>query len=631
MSSYAKTKEEEKDLIHTWLLRLRDCNEYRKPYSQVWKRQYLNWLCKHPTMHGVDGKNVWPSKSAVYFPYSYQVIEQNTMRLSGGTPKLRVVGRTPLHDELSTSCRALLQYFWRINLMNLKEINYCKCSEMYGTAVAFVPWRKEKKIIKSVLPVLYEDTATGQVEPGYDEDGKTIRSSQEFERIIFEGPTFENVHLDDFWIPEGCTSLRFSSSTNGSVAPYCIHRLYFTKEELKKSGRYYNLDKIEDSFDYNSIVGDADDSLIRQLEEAMGVSKKHYADPKITCLFCWTEERLTVIASGGTVIFDGDNPFGDGQLPFVSCSSVMVPDGFYGFPEAYFTESLQDAINAISNLLIENMNLAVDPPCFYDKANVEMLAKRDFKLTAGKMIGITRSGDNAVRDYFSFMEHKPIDQTNMQFIQYMISLYEEATGVTKSIKGMTGADLATDVMTAAQNSSFKYREKLTIFENATLAPLFTMWLDRARAFYNEESLIRITGSLSEGGGNILITPEMLNLDWLIEIEPGSSVPYNSSAEQRAIAMELLKVLTSPGIANYVKMPELLEKFLLEGYGILVPETIIRTAKELAQEMKSGIMDLAQQTAMANMNGEQMGYTEEQQAMSPIGIGQLQGNANGGMA
>jgi hypothetical protein len=63
----------------------------------------------------------------------------------------------------------------------------------------------------------------------------------------------------------------------------------------------------------------------------------------------------------------------------------------------------------------------------------------------------------------------------------------------------------------------------------------------------------------------------------------------------------------------------------------VPETIIRTAKELAQEMKSGIMDLAQQTAMANMNGEQMGYTEEQQAMSPIGIGQLQGNANGGMA
>jgi hypothetical protein len=142
--------------------------------------------------------------------------------------------------------------------------------------------------------------------------------------------SYEEADVDDVLVKDdACSEVRdirdfFWPSQAPSVdkAEYLIDRTWETWVSLKRQaedGYYKNVDKLKESRTVAQMHG----STTEREQKLRGTSR---TEGLIEVLEYWTPERVITVANRDVLLADRPNPFWNGRMPFVVCSSM--PDAF---------------------------------------------------------------------------------------------------------------------------------------------------------------------------------------------------------------------------------------------------------------------------------------------------------------
>lgn len=144
-----------------------------------------------------------------------------------------------------------------------------------------------------------------------------------------------------------------------SKARFVIYSFETSPSELKKAGKYKNLDDLK--ITNSSVLGEPDHVSDEQTE-----SFNFNDEPRkrLVAFEYWGEwdidgsgivKPIVITWVGDTVIQEDDNPFPDKKHPFVSCQYLPVRKSIYGEPDGELLEENQQIVGAVTRGMIDIM------------------------------------------------------------------------------------------------------------------------------------------------------------------------------------------------------------------------------------------------------------------------------------
>ena len=194
------------------------------------------------------------------------------------------------------------------------------------------------------------------------EQGQVIRVYQEGtemvkeKRVIKNHPTVEVCHFDDVYVDPTC---------NGDInkANFIIYKFETSMSDLKRDGRYKNLEKIN----VQNASSQTSTSEYQRTSEASNFKFKDEPRQKLYAYEYWGYYDINdngivapVVSTwvGNTLIRMDHNPYPDKKFPFVFIPFMPVKDSLYGEPDAELlidNQKIQGALlRAVIDLVAKN-------------------------------------------------------------------------------------------------------------------------------------------------------------------------------------------------------------------------------------------------------------------------------------
>ena len=179
-----------------------------------------------------------------------------------------------------------------------------------GISVLKDYWQTEHRDVIRLVPEQI------QILDMYGQELDTLESHREEtveDTLVIDDARSEVVDVRDFFWP--------SQAPTVEKAEYLIHRTWETMPSLRrkqKQGLYSNVEKVkESSSSATQAAITAREMRLRNVDRTQNL---------IEVLEYWTPERVITVANRTILLKDRPNPFWNGRLPFVVCSSM--PDAF---------------------------------------------------------------------------------------------------------------------------------------------------------------------------------------------------------------------------------------------------------------------------------------------------------------
>lgn len=201
---------------------------------------------------------------------------------------------------------------------------------------------------------------------------------QEELKIVKNNPTLEIVNFNNITIDP-------SAKGDMDNAKFIIHTFESSIAELKKDGKYKNIDSID--IEGNSTV--ASETYNNSDDSSFSFSDK--TRKKFTVNEYWgfwdihgdgTLEPIVAAYVGNTLIRMELNPYPDKKLPFVAVQYLPVRKSMYGEPDAELLKENQDIIGAVSRGMIDIMARSANGQIGMAKNTLDFVNRRKFE--AGK-------------------------------------------------------------------------------------------------------------------------------------------------------------------------------------------------------------------------------------------------------
>ncbi len=357
----------------------------------------------------------------------------------------------------------------------------------------------------------------------------------------------------------------FSCLGNLDKAGFVIHSFETTSSDLKKSGKYQNLDAI--NIEGASALADPDHEI--DDEEIKGFQSKDLSRKRVVAYEYWgywdydgSGIAKPIIATWveGTMIRLEESPHPDGKLPFVFVPALPVKGSLYGEPDGELLVDNQKIIGAITRGMVDTMGRSANGQMGTRKGALDAINLRRFQ--TGKDYQYNGNVDPRMAFY---MHQYPEIPTSAQF---MIELQnyeaESMTGVKAFSQGINSGSLgevATGI-TGALDSAAKRETGLLRRLASGMTKIGRKIISMNSEFLEDEEIIRITND-----NFIAIRRDDLagNFDLIMDI--------STAEEDNAKASELAMMLQTMGpngdqemtrmilrdIAILRKMPALAEK------------------------------------------------------------------------
>lgn len=280
-----------------------------------------------------------------------------------------------------------------------------------------------------------------------------------------------------------------------SRANFVIYSFLSSMSELKKAGIYTNLDKI--NLDTDSILGMPDEMFTQQTD----IFFKDKPRRKLMVYEYWgywdidgTGETKPIVATwvGDTLIRLEENPYPDGEIPFVVVSYLPVKRSVYGEPDGALLIDHQRIIGALTRGIIDLMGKSANSQTAIPQNMLNAINKRRFE--NGEDYEYNPNINPAVGIY----QHKypEVPNSAMGFIQYMAGEAEALTGVKafSTGGGITGEGMgesATGVRSAMDAASKREMGILRRLSNGIIQ-IGRKIISMNAVFLDEEEIIRIT-------------------------------------------------------------------------------------------------------------------------------------------
>ena len=363
---------------------------------------------------------------------------------------------------------------------------------------------------------------------------------------------------------------------NGDLdkANYVIYKFESSFADLKKSGKYENLDEIEYG---QSGVLDSDDDYIgsASLDSISSVNFEDKSRQKLKLYEYWgywdihdNQELVPIVATwcNNTLLRMEENPFPDGKVPFVAVPYLPVKNSIYGEPDGALLEDHQNIIGALTRGMIDLLGKSANGQTAMPKSMLDSVNKTKF-LSGQDYEYNPISGINPQTHIFQH-KYPEIPQSAMQIIQWLNTEAEALTG-TKAFStggGITGANLgdtAAGVRGALDAASKREMGILRRLSNGIIK-IGRKIIAMNAEFLEEEEIVRVTNEEF-----VKIRKDDLAGNFDLKLTISTAEADNAKAQELSFMLQTMGNSMAPEMTNMIlseiarlrQMPDLAKKII----------------------------------------------------------------------
>ena len=380
-------------------------------------------------------------------------------------------------------------------------------------------------------------------------------------KIIRNQPTVDICDYNNVIIDPTCEG-------DTDKANFIIYSFETSLSELKKDGKYKNLDKIKEST-LLSPIEEPDYAT----EDDSGFRFKDKPRQKFVAYEYWgywdidgdgIAEPIVVTWVGDTIIRMEENPFPDKKLPFVVVQYLPVRKSIYGEPDGALLEDNQKIIGAVTRGMIDIMGRSANGQMGVRKDALDVTNKRKFDKGLDYEFNVNVDPRQAM--YMHTYPEIP------QSAQYMINLQnmeaESLTGVKAYSSGIGSAalgDVAAGIRGALDAASKRELGILRRLANG-IVEIGRKIIAMNGEFLSEEEVVRVTNEEF-----VTVRRDDLPGNFDLKLTISTAEADNQKAQELAFMLQTMgnsmpmdmSQMILADIARLRKMPDLAKK--IEAY------------------------------------------------------------------
>lgn len=536
----------------------------------------------------------------------------------GGQDPISIAGRTPDDDaapmqmlcswQLQKKNRGFLIFYrWLLDALQL------------GHAVVKIRWEREEKEVEEsdimaaddFMAANFEAVGVKFVRAEEQPDG-TYKVTVKTNKLVKNQPVFDNVPVSEFaWLPDSADVKRLQ---------FCKHKRLMTRSEIETNIKNGIFEKItEEQLAVARYISDEDETLEEFLRDDNPYNDGA-ADLDTSRMQFWVEECF------GKYDINDDNISEDVIVTVIGDTIVRIEENELGrphfavlspYPDQYqltgrtfddLIGELQDIKTAIMRQIIVNIANNNDRQAIVDELAINPDDLRDNR----KWLRARVTGDRPISSIVSYLPESPMSPAAMPMVEYLDSIKENRTGVTKYNQGLDSKSLnktATGITAIMSAANQRIEMIARMFAETGVLDLFELLVEMNTRYIDNEQVVRLTE-----GKSIVIRPDDLKGEYDLDISAGVGAGQRQEATQNMMLLlsQIYPALLQLGVPPQIITSKAVEaaKTLAEQMGYKDASKIVPTPEELQQFMvqqEQMMMAQQQQTdaMLSQLSPEQM--------------------------
>ena len=427
-----------------------------------------------------------------------------------------------------------------------------------GTAIVQIGWEYEKgqrKVYTDIIKqriVFNPETGEEVIEEYVDGQRESTK-----EIVIKNQPKLDICHYKNIIIDPTC---------NGDLdnARFVIHTFETSLAELRKDGKYKNLDNI--NLEDSNILSSSDEGFSK---DKTSFTYQDNPRKRIIAKEYWgywdihgTGEVESFVATwiGDTIIRMEENPFPHKKPPFVAIQYIPVRKSVYGEPDAALLEDNQKIIGAVTRGIIDIIGRSANGQQGIRKDALDITNSRKFEQGDDYKF----NSNIAPSEAFYMEKYPEIPRSAMEVIQMQNNEAESLSGIKAFSSGISGQALghtATAIRSALDASSKRELDILRRIANG-ITQIGRKIISMNAELLEDEEIIRLTNEQiitidkNDLGGNYDIKLEISTAE--SDNEKASELGFMLQTMGNNLPFEMTQLVLSE-IARLRKMPELAKR------------------------------------------------------------------------
>lgn len=332
------------DAVDLVVKAVEDCERtYHDAFVEKVERRYLAYRGLTEEGDDVDPDD-WHSN--ITTPYVLQTCEGMLATMLEPSPRFNVQPRPKPEETLEQVVERLngvdavsdvVAYALDRDQFAERQRDFMQQDMVAGISVLKTFWHTEHRDLTQLVPeeITIEDAAGNPIDSVTSHKDDVVKNA-----LYCDDAACEVVDVRDFFWP--------AQAPNVQKAEYLIHRTWETYACLKRyadEGVYKNVEKLKQA------KGSTTQSNITRRE--MRLRNVDRTKDLYEVLEYWTPERVITVGERGVLLRDEPNPFWNGRMPFIVCSSM---------PDAFQIQGLSvvEALAQLQNMLWTLQNQRID-------------------------------------------------------------------------------------------------------------------------------------------------------------------------------------------------------------------------------------------------------------------------------
>ena len=444
---------------------------------------------------------------------------------------------------------------------------YIRTAVDEGTAVVRVGWefeedkRKVWEDIMELQPVIDPETGQPAVDPNTGQPAmQEVKIGQKSKLKTITVKNQPVLTVCDY------NNIILDPTCEGDIekASFAVYSFETSLSELKKDGRYKNLDDI--NFESASVLAEPDHSLN---SDDSSFTFKDKARKKVIAREYWgywdiddTGEVKPFVATwvGSTFIRMEENPYPDKKIPFVLVQYLPRRKNIYGEPDASLIEDNQKIVGAVTRGIIDIIGRSANGQQGVRKDALDVTNARKFE--RGEDYKFNANVDP--RQAFHMEIYPEIPRSAIEVLNMQNNDAEALTGVKAFTQGISGQALgatATGIRSALDATSKRELGILRRLSNG-LNQIGRKIISMNAEFLEDEEIIRITNeefvavNRNDLGGKYDIKLNISTAE--ADEQKGSELAFMLQTMGNTMPPEMSQMILSD-IAKLRKMPDLAKR------------------------------------------------------------------------
>ena len=408
-----------------------------------------------------------------FIPEVFSIVESLKAAIAGSKPKFKYVPLDEEQEQDTDVLNELVDYYWSLNNMTEKMLNWVGDMIIYGNGVLMVTWDDDR-------------------------------------------PTIHHIPLSDFFVDPTATQL--NNPGERGYATYAGFRYLTSVKQLKAKKifdidtgemvpMYKNLDEVSDGS-----IDDSDDKTRK--EQLLGSTLgKDAAKEQVEVIEYYTQKKKIIVANRSVVIYEDENPFHrkdrvetditivDGEvvetkrdvpgitgfLPFAILRNYTDSNLFYARGDVEVLLPTQEALNDTSSQKRDNLAYALNnmwqiDPRFKNLAEqIESMPGAVFPIPKGALTPIEKN------------DVSPAADAEISRLTQVMRTASAADAAVQGVAQRFSRTTATEIAAQLNQASTRFTTKVQNLEDEGFAQLAKILYKCVQIFVTSEMAVRTVG------------------------------------------------------------------------------------------------------------------------------------------